>query len=109
MDYNTILIAAVAGFVYAGSHYLHKNQSFDPVKFLSTVLTGAVIGIVLEFLGYALTEEAIAVQLGAYTALTAYIENTLKIIFKGKESHLKGLAVLVAFFIRKREEPVHAV
>lgn len=85
---DTVILSIVAAMIYAGSAYLKKNlnennpESFDAVKFLTTVVIAAGIGVVASSLGVVITEEYVALQLATYGGLTAILENLFKSAYR---------------------------
>jgi len=87
VDIATVATSILAAVVYAASMYLKKNlsdnpQSFDPLKFLSTVIVGAIVGIVMCQSGTQVTEQDFETQLATYAGLVAVVENVLKILYR---------------------------
>lgn len=83
---ETIIYAVLAAMFYAGIVYVKKSldtnepEEFDSFKFLSTVIVGGFVGILLS--GSPITEAAIQVQLGIYASVTMFVENGLKILYR---------------------------
>jgi len=83
-----IFIAIGASIVYSASMYLKKTlkeenpQSFDAMKFISTVIVGAIIGASLHFSEVPITEASVEEQFVAYAGLVAIVENCIKAIVR---------------------------
>ena len=77
---EAIIFSVVAAIVFAMSGYLKsaKDEEFDVTKFATTVLVGALVGVVLYVKGAAITEEAVATQFAAYAGIVVIVENALK-------------------------------
>ena len=88
MDIGTILISIFAAVVYSMSMYVKKclnpenPQSFDALKFLATVIVGAIVGAVMAISEIPITEESFEKQFMAYMGLVALVENLLKIAYR---------------------------
>lgn len=80
----TVGYAVLAAIIYAVFGYLKSTtqEGFQPVKFISTIAIGAIIGIVFAFGGLEVTQEAVAIQLAAYAGMTAVIEDIVKSIWR---------------------------
>ena len=68
MEYMQILIWAFIGLIYAGYGYLTNkigdwSTTFETMRFLITIVMGAIIGVVLSLLGIQLTPETITTYL----------------------------------------------
>lgn len=68
MEYMQILIWAFIGLIYAGYGYLTNkigdwSTEFQAMRFLITIVMGAIVGIVLALLGIELTPETITTYL----------------------------------------------
>ena len=81
---EAIIFAIVAAIVFALSGYLKsaKDEEFDVTKFATTVLVGALVGVVLYVKGAAITEEAVATQFAAYAGIVVIVENALKSVMR---------------------------
>lgn len=87
MEVGTVLISVFASVIYALSMYVKKAlkeepQSFDIAKFVTTVVWGAIIGIVLANSGVEITEQSVEEQFVAYAGLIALTENIIKSIIR---------------------------
>ena len=81
---EAIIFAIVAAIVFAASGYLKsaKDEEFDVTKFATTVLVGALVGVVLYVKGATITEEAVATQFAAYAGIVVIVENALKAVMR---------------------------
>lgn len=86
-EWNTIypVIAAIitASYLYVRKATGDNRESFDLTKWLSTVIVGGVITVVLIVTGTdvtAITTDNIGIQLVVYSGLIIYIENGIKIV-----------------------------
>jgi hypothetical protein len=88
MDLSSLGIAVLSAVVYSLSMYVKKHlnpdnpQSFDVTKFLTTLIWGAVIGVVLQLSGVPITEQTVEEQFIAYAGLIAITENIVKAILR---------------------------
>jgi hypothetical protein len=88
MDLSSLGIAVLSAVVYSLSMYVKKHlnpdnpQSFDVTKFLTTLIWGAAIGVVLQLSGVPITEQNVEEQFIAYTGLIAITENIVKAILR---------------------------
>ncbi|RLG35360.1 hypothetical protein DRN97_00175 [Methanosarcinales archaeon] len=81
---EAIIFSVVAAIVFAMSGYLKsaKDEEFDVTKFATTVLVGALVGVVLYVKGAVITEEAVATQFAAYAGIVVIVENALKAVMR---------------------------
>jgi len=85
MGAQSILIAIVAGIVYSVTMYAKKaqaGQTFDPLKFVSTVLVGILVALSIELSGAPLNELTWQQQFFMYAGLIPIVENLLKTVFR---------------------------
>jgi hypothetical protein len=86
MDYLTILIAVgsalIYGLVFYAKALVKDGAQFEPVKFFSTLLVGAAVGVALVLAGNPLSQEAIEAQLLANAAVVALVETLVKIVWE---------------------------
>lgn len=81
--FGIVAQAVLGAAIYSGSHFLKKSdaQEFDSIKLLSTLIIGAVIGLVFALNDPAgLTQQGVETQLIAYAGLVGVTENILKTI-----------------------------
>jgi hypothetical protein len=90
MDYMTILIAVFAAIIYSLVFYakalVKDGDKFDPVKFFSTLIVGAAIGIALSLAKNPFSQEALEAQLAIYASTIALVETILKIVWEAVKS-----------------------
>lgn len=79
-----IIIAIVYSLVFFAKKKLNKEtpQEFDPIKFTSTLVVGAAIGVAFYLGDIAITAEAIEAQLLAYGTVIWVVESIVKIIVR---------------------------
>lgn len=83
MEIFSFFYAIIAAIIYASIGYIKSvDQDFDMVKFLTTILFGAIIGAICVFGNIPITQENIATQMAAYGGLTIIIENIVKSIVR---------------------------
>lgn len=88
MEVGSLVIAVFSAVVYALSMYVKKHlnkenpQDFDVAKFTTTVIWGAIIGVVLQYSGVEITEQNVEAQFVAYVGLIALTENIVKSIIR---------------------------
>ena len=87
MEISSILLSVFAAVVYSLSMYVKKAmkeepQKFDVAKFLTTVIWGAIIGVVLTNSGVEITEQSVEAQFVAYAGLIAITENIVKFVLR---------------------------
>jgi hypothetical protein len=84
MDYVLYMVPIIGAIGYSVAAYFRDTplEVFNPTKFLSTVLVGAVIGIISVQTASPLTEQWVGVQLIAYAGMTSVIENAIKAIWR---------------------------
>jgi len=73
-----ILLAVFSAAIYALAGYLKSNESFDIVKAVSTLITGAIVGTILSFMGVKVTEENVATQMITMAGLLYFVEGVIK-------------------------------
>jgi len=92
MDWYSLGIAVFSAVVYSLTMFVKKNlnsenpQSFDVAKFITTLIWGAIVGVVLQMSGAPINEQSVEQQFAMYTGLIAVTENIVKAIiraFKG--------------------------
>ncbi len=93
MELSVILYAILAAVVYSASHYLKKSASdpkkFDFMKFLSTVIVGAGVGLYFAYMNTPITEQSVTAQLALLTGIIAIVENVLKWMYRAIKSSTK--------------------
>jgi len=88
VDLSSLGIAILSAVVYSLSMYVKKHlnpdnpQSFDTVKFLTTLIWGIIVGAILQFSGLPITEQSVEEQFIAYAGLIAITENIVKAIVR---------------------------
>lgn len=88
MEVGSLVIAMFSAVVYALSMYVKKHlnkenpQDFDVAKFTTTVIWGAIIGVVLQYSGVDITEQTVEQQFITYVGLIAITENIVKAIIR---------------------------
>jgi len=87
MEVGTVLLSVFAAIVYSLSMYVkkamkEKPDKFDVSKFITTVIWGAIIGLVLSNSGVKITEQNVEAQFVAYAGLIALTENIVKFIIR---------------------------
>ena len=88
MDWYSLGIAVFSAIVYSLTMYVKKHlnsenpQDFDTAKFVTTVIWGAIVGVVLQMSGVPVNEQAVEEQFAAYTGLIALTENIVKAIIR---------------------------
>jgi F0F1-type ATP synthase assembly protein I len=88
MIVETMILAVLAAIMYAGTEFIKKYmdptnpENFDYVKFIATIVIGAVIGVASGYQGTIPTELSITEQLALYAGATVVLENVLKIIYR---------------------------
>jgi len=88
MDWYSLGIAVFSAIVYSLTMYVKKHlnsenpQDFDTAKFVTTVIWGAIVGVVLQMSGLPITEQNVEEQFAAYTGLIALTENIVKAIIR---------------------------
>lgn len=88
MEAGSFVIAVFSAIVYALSMFVKKNlnkdnpQSFDTAKFITTVIWGAIVGLVLQYSGINITEQTVEQQFITYAGLIAITENIVKAIIR---------------------------
>jgi hypothetical protein len=68
MDFVQIVIWAAIGLIYAGYGYLTNkigdwSIDFQGMRFLITIVMGAIVGVILSLLGVTLTPETVLIYL----------------------------------------------
>jgi hypothetical protein len=68
MEYMQIVIWAAIGLIYAGYGYLTNkigdwSIDFQGMRFLITIVMGAIVGVILSLLGVTLTPETVVLYL----------------------------------------------
>jgi hypothetical protein len=68
MDFVQIVIWAAIGLIYAGYGYLTNkigdwSIDFQGMRFLITIVMGAIVGVILSLLGITLTPETVLIYL----------------------------------------------
>jgi len=92
MDWYSLGIAVFSAIVYSLTMYVKKHlnsenpQDFDVAKFVTTVIWGAIVGVVLQMSGVPITEQNVEEQFAAYTGLIALTENIVKAIIRAIKS-----------------------
>ncbi len=85
---ETMILAVFAAIVYAGTEFIRKYldpehpETFDYVKFIATMIIGAVIGVAAGYEATIPTHLSITEQLALYAGSVVVLENVLKIIYK---------------------------
>ena len=85
---ETMILAVLAAIVYAGTEFIKKYldpehpETFNYVKFVATLIIGAVIGVAAGYEGTIPTQLSITEQLALYAGSVVVLENVLKIIYK---------------------------
>ena len=85
---ETMILAVLAAIVYAGTEFIKKYldpehpETFNYVKFVATLIIGAVIGAAAGYEGTIPTQLSITEQLALYAGSVVVLENVLKIIYK---------------------------
>jgi len=88
MDLGSLAIAVLSAVVYSMSMYVKKHlnpdnpQSFDRVKFATTVIWGVLIGIILDMSGVPINEQSVEEQFLIYAGLIALTENIIKAVVR---------------------------
>lgn len=87
MAIETIIYAAIAAVLYAGTQFVKKvptdkPEEFDWNKFLATVGLGAVIGVAAALKGIVPDQTSVELQLALFAGATAVIENGIKIVVR---------------------------
>jgi len=88
MDLGSLAIAVLSAVVYSMSMYVKKHlnpdnpQSFDPVKFATTVIWGVLIGVILDMSGVPINEQSVEEQFLIYAGLIALTENIIKVVVR---------------------------
>lgn len=88
MDWGSLAMAVFSAIVYALSMYVKKHlnsdtpQDFDAAKFVTTVIWGAIVGVVVQYTGVEITEQTVEEQFAIYTGLIAITENIIKAIIR---------------------------
>jgi len=88
MELGSLGIAVLSAVVYSLSMYVKKHlntdnpQSFDVAKFITTLIWGVIIGILLQAFGAPVTEQAVEEQFVAYAGIIAITENIAKTIIR---------------------------
>ena len=83
MELMQIVWVVISAAIFAVSGYLKSvGEKPDPVKFLSTLIIGAIIGLIFSFTGAPVTEEAISVILVTYIGAVVVVENAIKAIVR---------------------------
>ena len=83
MELMQIVWVVISAAIFAVSGYLKSvGEKPDPVKFLSTLIIGAFIGLIFSFTGAPVTEEAISVILVTYIGAVVVVENAIKAIVR---------------------------
>lgn len=89
MEIQMILMGAFGAAIIAGSMYLKSRQAgepFEPVKFVQTVVIGAISGGALGLSGITITTENVEAQMAAYSFLGGgiafFVENIIKWIYR---------------------------
>lgn len=79
------LVGAAAAAIYAALWYLRKRENngedFNRIKFASTVLVGAVVGLIFGLSGMDVTQETILAAMAANAGVVALVEPVLKMLF----------------------------
>jgi hypothetical protein len=88
MDWSSLGIAVLSAVIYSLSMYVKKHlnpdnpQAFDKAKFLTTLIWGIIIGVVLQLSGVPITEQTVEEQFVAYAGLIAITENIIKAVIR---------------------------
>lgn len=86
---TTIAYAIVSALIYSIVFFAKKRlrkedpTKFDPIKLVSTLIVGAVIGAGFYLGNFAITALAIETQLLAYGMVIALVESIVKILWRG--------------------------
>jgi hypothetical protein len=86
-----LIIPVLAATIYAAAGFMQKSQSdqtFDQIKFLSTVLLGLALGVISIFAGWQVTMETIGQQVIAYGGFIVIIERVIKTLLKWQETEV---------------------
>ena len=87
MELIQIVWVVISAAVFAVSGYLKSvGEKPDPVKFLSTLIIGAIIGLIFSFMGAPVTEEAIMTMLVTYIGAVVVVENMIKAVIRRWEA-----------------------
>lgn len=80
--FDQILEPALAAAGYSLLWYLRRRvetgESFDPAKFLATLLVGVGAGIAMEIAGIDVTQGSVEARLVAYAGVVSVVEALLK-------------------------------
>lgn len=89
IPYLELVIGALAGMIYGGAAYFKQREGpnpeeFDPLKLISTMIIGAVVGLALANTGAQASASAIenGLLIGTTMGFTALVENILKTIWR---------------------------
>lgn len=78
-----MLLALVSAAIYALAGYLKSvEEEPDILKAISTMIVGAVVGLVMAASGIDVTQVGVLEQLGMYAGFVCIIENVLKAIWR---------------------------
>ena len=86
--WEAIALSVLAAILYSLTMYFKKHvnpdnpQSFDPAKFITTLIWGAIIGAYLAYTGNPVTEQSIQAQMALYAGFIAITENIIKGIIR---------------------------
>jgi len=81
--FETVVISVVAAIIYSLSFYLKKQgQEFSWSKFISTGLTGLIVGLFALMTNSPVTETSVIMQLGVFSGVTAVIESLVKAVIR---------------------------
>lgn len=79
-----VVVAVLSAAMYASIWYgraRQKGETFDPMKFGSTLIVGAFVGLTLGLAGTQVTFPTIEAQLAGYAGLIAMVEGILKTVY----------------------------
>jgi len=109
MEYMTAIYGAAGAAIIAATGYLKargEGDVFEPVKFIQTVIIGAVAGFTLGLTGVQISDSNVAAQMGSYAFLgggiAIFIENIGKYFYRLKVPAL-GTPVVVPVGVIPRD------
>lgn len=81
MELEAVLFGGLAGFFVAGAGYLKsmKEEDFEPLKFMPTVILGGLTGSLIAFTGFT---QDVAVLVLSTSGITHLVESSAKIIWR---------------------------